>query len=75
MGVTPETSCAPSDTVRITMRVSGFMSRNRAEQQDISQGFFNRVDLALEGLVVRGDGLYRGMPNSAIPRTEATRHD
>lgn len=51
------------------IRASGFTSRNLAEQQDISQGFFNRVDLVLGGLVVRGEGLYRGMPNSAIPLT------
>ena len=51
------------------VRANGFLSRNTAEQQDVSKGFFNRVDLALEGLVLRGEGLYGAMGQSAIPRT------
>ncbi len=35
---------------------------------DLDQGFFNRVDLELSNLIVRGDGLYAGLPKSALPR-------
>lgn len=51
------------------IRASGFMSRNRAEQQDISKGFFNRVDLELTGLILRAEGFGGGMAGSALPRT------
>jgi len=53
----------------LVIRVSGFMSRNAAEQQDISKGFFNRVDLLREGLVLRAEGFGGGMAGSSLPRT------
>ena len=44
-------------------------ARSRTNKRDIDQGFFNRVDLDVSGLIVRGEGLYRGMPAVGLPRT------
>lgn len=60
------------------IHASGFTSRNTANQQDISKGFFNRVDLELPNLIVSGEDIGGGMPNSSLPRnisaTDAAGH-
>lgn len=45
-----------------------FAARSRNGARDLDQGFFNRVDLDLANLVIRGDGLYAGMPKAPLPR-------
>ena len=44
-------------------------ARSRTNKRDLDQGFFNRVDLDVAGLIVRGDGIYQGMPGVGLPRT------
>ena len=47
-------------------------ARSRTNKRDLDQGFFNRVDLDVAGLIVRGEGLYQGMPAVGLPRAVAT---
>ena len=48
--------------------VNGFVARSRSASRDFDQGFFNRLDLELTNLVIRGDGMYAGLPKSALPQ-------
>lgn len=51
------------------LEADGSVSRSRSARRDTDQGFFNRVDLDIPNLVLRGEGLSTGLPKSPLPRT------
>ncbi|MDO8542969.1 MAG: TonB-dependent receptor [Opitutaceae bacterium] len=76
----PATAQSNSKTVQVNygyylergawkLEADGSVSRSRNARRDIDQGFFNRVDLELSGLVLRGEGLYAAVPKSPLPHT------
>ena len=51
------------------LEADGSVSQSRTARRDVDQGFFNRVDLDISNIVLRGEGLYAGLPKSPLPRT------
>ena len=50
------------------LEADGYVSRSRSAGRGVDQGFFNRVDLDIPNLAIRGEGLYAGLPGLPLPR-------